>query len=185
MVTEMTSGYPLLVPATLAVMVSYVIQVAVSRPLRHRSLYEAQVSGRAESAAHTDDYLDAAVRLMEAREADGSESELIANLRALLASRKPLEAADGSELRLVPVLAGSAGAGLPLRECLPANGGRELEAMAVFRDNQVLSPSPELVLLAGDRLLFSATAPASERLAERLTPLAPKSAAAHADLEHR
>jgi len=73
MVTEMTNGYALLVPATLAVMISYVVQVAVSRPLRYRSLYEAQVSGRAESAAHTADFLDAAARLTEASKKSAKE----------------------------------------------------------------------------------------------------------------
>jgi CIC family chloride channel protein len=52
MVTEMTGGYALLVPAALAVVLSTVVQRALSVGLRYRSLYEAQVEGRADSPAH-------------------------------------------------------------------------------------------------------------------------------------
>ena len=52
MVTEMTGGYSLLVPAALAVMLSYLVQTRISASLRYRSVYEAQVAGRGESPAH-------------------------------------------------------------------------------------------------------------------------------------
>lgn len=46
MVTEMTGGYHLLVPAALVVALSYLVQDALSSRLEHRSLYSAQVPRR-------------------------------------------------------------------------------------------------------------------------------------------
>ena len=52
MVAEMTGGYQLLVPAGLAVMLSFLIQIKLSSFFKYGSLYEAQVAGRADSPAH-------------------------------------------------------------------------------------------------------------------------------------
>jgi CIC family chloride channel protein len=52
MVTELTGGYALLVPAALAVLLSYLVQGSLSARLKYRSLYEAQVQSRADSPAH-------------------------------------------------------------------------------------------------------------------------------------
>ena len=52
MVAEMTGGYQLLVPAGLAVMLSFVIQRKLSSHFKYGSLYEAQVAGRTDSPAH-------------------------------------------------------------------------------------------------------------------------------------
>ena len=51
MVTEMTGGYTLLVPATLAVVISYLVQMRLSTRLTYRSVYEAQVANRGDSPA--------------------------------------------------------------------------------------------------------------------------------------
>ncbi|HEY2848982.1 MAG TPA: chloride channel protein [Gemmatimonadaceae bacterium] len=50
MVTEMTGGYSLLVPATLAVVISYLVQVRLSARLSYKSVYEAQVASSAAAA---------------------------------------------------------------------------------------------------------------------------------------
>ncbi len=71
MVTEMTGGYELLVPAALAVMLSYLIQVRLSRGLRYRSLYEAQVPRRTDSPAHHTEHLEIALRILEQRQLSG------------------------------------------------------------------------------------------------------------------
>ena len=51
MVTEMTGDYNLLVPAALAVMVSYMVESALL-PFKDKSLYEAQVLGRGDLPVH-------------------------------------------------------------------------------------------------------------------------------------
>jgi CIC family chloride channel protein len=52
MVTEMTGGYQLLVPAALAVSVAFIVQRALSGKFPYASLYEAQVPLREDSPAH-------------------------------------------------------------------------------------------------------------------------------------
>jgi CIC family chloride channel protein len=64
MVTEMTGGYKLLVPAALAVMLSYFVQTILSSPLKYKSLYEAQMASRAESPAHYMENFCIALNLM-------------------------------------------------------------------------------------------------------------------------
>ncbi len=67
MVTEMTGGYALLVPAALAVTLSFVLQARLSRRLRYRSMYEAQVPRRGDSPAHLTEHLEIARRILETR----------------------------------------------------------------------------------------------------------------------
>jgi CIC family chloride channel protein len=57
MVTEMTGGYQFLVPASLAVILSYLVQTTLSETLRYRSLYQAQVPTRTDSPAHYADVI--------------------------------------------------------------------------------------------------------------------------------
>jgi chloride channel protein, CIC family len=65
MVVEMTGGYQLLVPAGLAVMLSFVIQINLSSFFKYSSLYEAQVGGRSDSPAHIAEHVQIALRLLE------------------------------------------------------------------------------------------------------------------------
>ncbi len=68
LVTEMTGGYQLLVPAALAIMVAYVVQRQVSVRLRYSTLYEGQVEGRSDSPAHQVEHLETAIRLLAKRQ---------------------------------------------------------------------------------------------------------------------
>jgi CIC family chloride channel protein len=52
MVTEMTGGYGLIVPAMLASSLSFVVQRAVGGGFRYTRLYESQVEGRIDSPVH-------------------------------------------------------------------------------------------------------------------------------------
>ena len=65
MVAEMTGGYQLLVPAGLAVMLSFLIQLNLSSFFKYGSLYEAQVAGRADSPAHRAENVRMALRLLD------------------------------------------------------------------------------------------------------------------------
>ena len=67
MVTEMTGGYRLLVPAALAVFLSYLVQRLLSERFAYRSLYEAQVPARADSPTHHVELLQNAFRLVQGR----------------------------------------------------------------------------------------------------------------------
>jgi len=65
MVAEMTGGYQLLVPAGLAVMLSFLIQIKLSSFFKYGSLYEAQVAARADSPAHRAENVRLALRLLD------------------------------------------------------------------------------------------------------------------------
>ena len=64
MVTEMTGGYSLLVPAALTVVISYLVQMRLSGRLSYRCVYEAQVASRRDSPAHDAEHLETAERIM-------------------------------------------------------------------------------------------------------------------------
>ena len=64
MVAEMTGGYQLLVPAGLAVTLSYIVQLKLSGFCKYRSLYEGQVPGRLDSPAHRDERIGMLMKLL-------------------------------------------------------------------------------------------------------------------------
>ncbi len=64
MVAHMTSGYLLLAPAALTVVLSSWVQNLLSARLKYKSLYEAQVADRTHSPAHYEEELHEAMELM-------------------------------------------------------------------------------------------------------------------------
>ncbi len=56
MVTEMTGGYSLMVPAMIGVAMSFLLQEAITHGFRYPSLYEAQVRSAADSPVHREEY---------------------------------------------------------------------------------------------------------------------------------
>lgn len=155
MVTEMTGGYQLLVPASLAVIVSYLLQGVLSKPLKYRSLYEAQVPLRADSPAHYSEEVRAALALLSRQGGstvlEGQGLELI----PLLSSGVPLCLGDGHNLR-IGVLRGDSHCVGQSPSCFAA--ARDLpELILMIRGDEILRPDPELRLAAGDRLVMVAS----------------------------
>ena len=107
MVTEMTGGYHLLVPAALAVMVSYYIEVTLSARLKYKSLYEAQVPSRPDSPAHHSEHLEAAIRLLGMRGLVVPATFSHVDVRELLASGIPVDLPDGKRLVIGILKSGS------------------------------------------------------------------------------
>ncbi|MGB6973994.1 MAG: chloride channel protein [Terracidiphilus sp.] len=64
MVAEMTGGYQLLVPAALAVMLSFLVQSRLSTFCKYGSLYEGQLAGRLDSPAHRNEQVEIALQLI-------------------------------------------------------------------------------------------------------------------------
>ncbi len=100
MVVEMTGGYQLLVPAGLAVMLSFVIQINLSSLFKYNSLYEAQVVGRADSPAHIAEHVQIALRLLEQGKITFPPPITHLHLAALLRSGVALDLQDGSQLMI-------------------------------------------------------------------------------------
>jgi CIC family chloride channel protein len=158
MVVEMTGGYQLLVPAGLAVMLAYLVQVLMSSPFRHKSLYEAQVHSRAQSAAHYVEDLRNALDVIEKGHIKGQTELGSLDLFALLQTGVALEIGGGKELTTAIVAPGSQLAGMTVGAITKRYADDTWDVMAVLREGAgVIQPCPELVLKANDRLLLLAS----------------------------
>jgi CIC family chloride channel protein len=166
MVMEMTGGFEMLVPAALAVTLSYVIQVGLSAPLKYKSLYEAQVPGRADSPAHRTEHLETALRLLRERRADALPTIGHLDLQALLASGIPVDLPGGKQLMMGSLAAQSPFVGQPVLSDLLVDDNNTAEVVAVFRDGCVLSPQPGVKLQVGDQMLIIASPQAQKQLTQ-------------------
>ena len=157
MVTEMTGGYQLLVPAALAIIVGYVVQKEFSVKLKYHSLYEGQVEGRSDSPAHQVEHLETAIQLLAKRQVHIPETISHFDLRTLLETGLPLDLPGNRRLVIRPVTKDSVFAGKQALECCPSDNDEEVDLVAVFRDKQIIFPREETYLKAGDRLLLIAS----------------------------
>jgi CIC family chloride channel protein len=172
MVTEMTGGYHLLPPAALAVILSYLIQVSLSSQLKYRSLYEAQVPGRADSPAHHAEHLEAAIHLLNNRRVSVPDTVSHLDLRDLLASGISLDLPDGKRLALGKLKKKSPYVGKSVQENFPVAEQEDFEVVAVFRQGHTLLPHSGLVLKSDDRLLVLTTKEVWKRFESYFAPLA-------------
>ncbi len=151
MVVEMTGAYLLLVPAALAVLLSYLVQSLLAADLKYPSLYEFQVPNRAESAAHQEEFLQTALDLLLKRRVSIPETIGHLNLLVLLELGIPLELPDGKRLVIQTISAKSPWVDRPLKDIpLP----EEAELIALVREDHLLFPQGSLTLKAEDKLLF-------------------------------
>jgi CIC family chloride channel protein len=166
MVTEMTGGYHLLVPAALAVMLSSWVQNLLSASLKYKSLYEAQVPSRPYSPSHYLEQLRIALELLNTHGVSNAAKGRGLELVSLLASGVPVTLPDHEQIRIGVLRAGSAWVGQAVP---PVNG---VEFILVLRSNRVLFPHPGLTLEAGDQLVAVAPQPAWAGLREHLDSVA-------------
>ena len=157
MVTEMTGGYQLLVPAALAITVGYVVQKEFSVKLKYPTLYEGQVEGRPDSPAHQVEHLETAIQLLAKRQVRIPESISHVDLRTLLETGIPIDLPGNRRLLIRPVKKGSVYVGKRAQECCPSENEEKVDLVVVFRDNQIIFPHDETQLKVGDRLLLIAS----------------------------
>jgi CIC family chloride channel protein len=162
MVTEMTGGYELLVPAALAVMLSYLIQVRLSRGFKYRSLYEAQVPRRTDSPAHHTEHLEIALRILGQRGLAGPLRGRL-DLLTLLRSGTPVELPDNRRLTVGVLKADSPLVGKPVGG-VGAAFDSDTRTIAIIRGEHMIGVRPDTVLEAGDRLILLTTPQGLERL---------------------
>ncbi len=157
MVTEMTGGYHLLVPAALAVVLSYLIQVALTSKLKYKSLYEAQVGRRANSPAHHLEQIEDALHLLSDQGLTLPDTNARLNLRALLERAIPVELPDGKQLVLWVLKRGSKYIGKPVTTCFPVKWDNDAQVIAVLREGTTLLPHVQIKLEIDDRILVIAS----------------------------
>lgn len=170
MVTEMTGGYRLLVPAALAVFLSYFVQELLSERLTYRSLYEAQVPTRADSPTHHVEQLQSALRLVKDSKVASREPVGRLELTKLLQSGIAVDLGGGQELALARPRPQSPWIGQPLPhpQLAEAGGAR---VVAVLRQKQVLLPDADTSLEADDVVMMILAAEEWSRIEEHLVPL--------------
>lgn len=138
MVTEMTQGYQLLVPAALAVFLAYHTQTRLAARLRYPSLYEEQVPTRAESPAHAEENLRLALDLLS-RGGQAFPAEV--DVAALLESGVDLPGGRRMHLHRVDA---------PGTRLEDLDG----ETLCVLREGSPVPHPPGALLEPGDRVLL-------------------------------
>ena len=168
MVTAMTGGYQLLVPAALAVTLAYLVQVTLSHRLVYNTLYEAQVPGRADSPAHHLEQLEAALRLLRERRVLAPATVDHLDLRSVLASGVPVDLPDGKELILGTLSESSTWSGQPIMIEAPDHNPEITEIVAVFRRSRTILPNCHDAdrFRPGDQLLIIAPQGSHSEVAE-------------------
>lgn len=172
MVTEMTGGYQLLVPATLAVVLSYLVQMRLSGSwrLHYRSVYEAQVGSRADSPAHHTKHLEIALQILQQKGfqdlANQEERRLVSQLRAGI----PVNLPGGRGLLVATLRETSQLIQRPLREGIVLLDHDQATIIAVIRGEHMMAPRPDLVLEAGDRAILVTNARGMQAVREHFEP---------------
>ncbi len=158
MVTEMTGGYTLILPSMLAVVLSFVVQSALTRKAKYPTLYEAQVQRPSDSPVHRSTYYHAVAAMLRQHKVRLDEDLVRQEVADRLAQGEPIPLAAGTGgdeyLYTLDVERGSPLAGHNLRD---ANIPGEVLLVSVLRDQDVITPHGDTVLETGDRLVVAST----------------------------
>jgi CIC family chloride channel protein len=169
MVTEMTGGYALLVPATLAVILSYLVQRRLSRHVRFRSMYEAQVESSADSPAHHEHHLEIALQILRDRgfREDSAEGQrkLVSQLRAGI----PVELPGARRLLVASVRPASSFVGRSIADASVYLDMSDIMILSILRGEHMIAPRPDVLVDKGDRLILVAGASAAPVLEQHFT----------------
>jgi CIC family chloride channel protein len=171
MVTEMTGDYSLLAPAALSVMLSFLIQTALSANLKYKSLYEAQVPIRSSSPAHYVESLETILKLLREQHFLVPATVSHLDLRLLLASGIPVDLPGNKQLILGVLRGNSPYVGKTLREFFEQNQREEVDLVTIFREGRTLLPLDDLVLKKNDRFLVIIGPSGIGQLSRHLAPL--------------
>jgi chloride channel protein, CIC family len=168
MVVEMTGGYQLLVPAGLAVMLSFLVQTWLSRFCRYDSLYEGQVAGRLESPAHRAEHVQLALQMLQAGKVTLPPQVTHLRLAELLHSGIAFDLPDGLQLSSGALRPESPWVGRTIAAAAIPTTIPNARVAAILRGMTAVMPHPNTVLQPGDRLLIVAPQNAREQLARHL-----------------
>ena len=171
MVTEMAGGYHLLVPAGLAVMIAYLLQIRLSQFTRYRSLYEGQVPRRTDSPAHYLEHIQTALNLLTRRRFPLADKVGHLDLLRLLRSRVRFDLPGGRELTVGMIAQGSPMAGRKVADLYRRLQKFEFEIVTIMRRDHILLPHSDTLLEPGDRLVLIVAPHAREPLAQYVAPI--------------
>ncbi|MBW7933494.1 MAG: chloride channel protein [Gemmatimonadaceae bacterium] len=167
MVIEMTGGYGLLVPATFAVLLSYLVQVRLTHGQRVRGLYEAQVTSRADSPAHHERHLQIALQILRDKgyaPQGADDRALVAAMQAGIAPSLP----GGRRLYVGRVTPESPLVGQAVSDTTSDLAEQGMVLVAILRDEHMLAPRPDVRLAPQDGVILLLNADA-DAAAQRVT----------------
>lgn len=173
MVTEMAGGFHLLVPAGVAVLISYLLQNRLSVNLKYRSLYEGQVPTRQDSPAHFLEHIQIALSLLGKRDMPFTDDVGHLDLLRMLQSRIHFDLPGKRELTMARVEPESTMAGKTIDTLYRRLREFQFEIIAIMRREHVILPHRDTVLQPDDRLVLIAGTPARESLAQFFVPVPP------------
>jgi CIC family chloride channel protein len=173
MVAEMTGGYQLLVPAGLAVMLSYVLQVNLSRFFKYDSLYEAQVAARSDSPAHHAEQVQTALRLLDSGNLPLPPDTTHLHLATLLQAGISMELPDGSVFTVGALFPQSPWVGKQIQSRPPSDVLSHTRIASILRGSTVVLARPNTILQPGDRLLIVVEVEVLDHIGEFLHTGAP------------
>jgi chloride channel protein, CIC family len=169
MVTEMTGGYKLLVPAGLAVSLAFIVQDFLSLKFKYRSLYEAQVKRRADSPAHRAEHLKKAINILAERKSINPEIIGSLDIVSLLRSNINLKMPDGNQLYFARINKKSPCIGTRIKENCGVEKNDQFEIAAIIRDESLIFPDPNTSLEEDDQLLIFGKQDKFEEIRKRLS----------------
>jgi CIC family chloride channel protein len=171
MVTEMAGGYHLLVPAGLAVMIAYLLQVRLSLPLHYRSLYEGQVPRQKDSPAHYREEIQTALNLLGRRNLPMAGKLGHLDLLRMLRSRVRFDLPGGREMTMGIIPDDGPIAGKSVGELYRQLSQYDFEIVTIRRREHMILPHSDTLLEPGDRLVLIASPESREPLAKLIVPV--------------
>ena len=169
MVAEMTGGYQLLVPAALAVMLSFVVHNRLVVFCKYDSLYEGQVAGRLDSPAHRTEQVEIALELLNKGNVALPPQMSHLELAAMLQSGVALDLPEDLQITACALRPESPWTGKSVESCAIQKTIPSARLVALVRGTTVIFPRPQTVLQPGDRLLIIANRSAQTELSKHLS----------------
>jgi CIC family chloride channel protein len=160
MVIEMTGGFQLVMPTMLAVSLSYIVQVALTRHSRYPTLYEAQVPLPMDSPVHQRLYQDIANGLIRDGKIVVAEDTLTRLIGDRLSAEHGIPFIRGNERLFRVVLpAGAPIIGSSVRSLTL----KDFVIVAMVREDHHHVPDNETLFMVGDEVVVAATPDAMDR----------------------
>jgi CIC family chloride channel protein len=156
MVTEMTGGYNLLVPAALAVILGFYVQdfLSILLKVKYISLYEAQVERQSHSQAHRIEHVKRALTILKDQQKIDPDKLGNIDLIPLLESNIAVDLTEDERLFIGTVSSKNPCVGSYIKERCFSKNSNDWKIIALIRNNEFLFPDPDIKLEKKDEIII-------------------------------
>ena len=156
MVTEMTGGYSLLVPAALAVIIAFYTQSFLSNQLnvKYISIYEAQVKRQSDSPVHRTELIKLALSTFKYQNKIDATTFDNIDLISLLEAKIPINITEKEQLFIGKLSSQNPCVNTFIKDRCLNTESKDWKIVALIRDNELLFTYPEMQLKAKDEILI-------------------------------